>query len=88
MKPLNNVPPRSAMLLPLVLLLTACASKFQPSCPAPSIPPLPPEARQPATPSECLPTCSKALMSARESWQKSLTSEASPASSANAITTR
>ncbi len=84
----NNELPRSRMLLLLVLPLAACSSVSTSSSQPPAIPPLPPEARQPATPSICLPTCSAGLMKLRESWQKSLTSAASPASSAKPTTTR
>lgn len=51
------------------------------------IPPLPTWARQPATPSECLPTCLDGLTSERAYWQTLLTGEASPAAPANASTT-
>ncbi|ABA60058.2 gp57 [Burkholderia phage Bcep176] len=84
----NNEQPRSRMLLLLVLPLAACSSVSTSSSQPPAIPPLPPEARQPATPSICLPTCSAALTSARESWRNTLTVPASPASSASATTTR
>lgn len=84
----KNVTRRAQMLLPLLLLLTACASKSTGSSNARGIPPLRPEARQPATPSICLPTCSAALTSARENWRNTLTVPASPASSASATTTR
>ncbi len=77
-------------LMPLLLvgLLTGCAGRSLSSSPMFDVPVLRPEARQPATPSVCLPTCSAGLTSARESWRRSLTSEASPASSASAVTTR
>ncbi len=84
----NNALPRSRMLLLLALQLAACSSASISSSQPPAIPPLPPEARQPATPSICLPTCSAALAKRRESWQRSLTNAALPASSASAITTR
>ncbi len=84
----NNALPRSRMLLLLVLQLAACSSASISSSQPPAIPPLPPEARQPATPSICLPNCSAGLTSARESWRRSLTSAASPANSASAVTTR
>lgn len=78
----KNVIRRALMPLPLLLLLTACASKLPCSSLAPAIPPLPPEARQPAMPSICSPTCSAGLTRERESWRRSLTSGASPANSA------
>lgn len=86
--PRKNVIGRALMPLLLLLLLTACADRSPRSSLVFAIPPLRPEARQPATPSICSPTCSAGLMRERESWQRSLTSEASPASSANAATTR
>ncbi|AWD90836.1 Rz-like spanin [Burkholderia phage vB_BmuP_KL4] len=83
----KNVIRRAPMLLPLLLLLTACASKSPRSSSAPTIQPLRPEARQPATPSICSPTCSAGLTKLRESWRNTLTVPASPASSASATTT-
>lgn len=73
------------LMLPL-LLLTACANKSPGSSHGLTIPPLRPEARQPVTPSICLPTCSAALTTARESWRNTLTAPASPASSASVTT--
>ncbi|AOI98082.1 hypothetical protein WS66_20730 [Burkholderia sp. LA-2-3-30-S1-D2] len=84
---INNERLRSRMLLLLALPLAACSNASISSSQPPAIPPLPPEARQPATPSICLPTCSAALTSARASWQSTLTVPASPASSASATTT-
>jgi len=84
----KNVIRQPLMLLLPVLLLTGCAGKSRHSSPTSGVPALRPEARQPATPSICLPTCSAGLKSARESWRRSLTSAESPASSANAVTTR
>lgn len=84
----KNVIRRALMPMLLLLLLTACADRSPRSSRMLDVPPLRPEARQPATPSICLPTCSAGLTRERESWQRSLTSDASPASSANAVTTR
>lgn len=84
----KNVIRRAVMLLLPMALLTACASKSPRSSPMFGVPALPQEARQPATPSICLPTCSAGLMKRRESWQRSLTTGASPASSVSAVTTR
>lgn len=82
----NGIRHAVTLLLPMVLL-TACASKSPRLSPTLGVPPLRPEARQPATPSICLPTCSAGLTKRRESWRESLTSEVSPASSASAVTT-
>ncbi len=84
----KNVIRRPLMLLLQMLLLTGCASRSPHSSPTSGVPALRPEARQPATPSICLPTCSAGLTRARESWQRSLTSEASPAGKASAVMTR
>lgn len=72
------------MLMPL-LWLCGCASA--PQLPL-AVPPLPQEARQPATPSECSPTCSIGLTRERESWLTTPTAPASPALPASAPTTR
>ncbi len=84
----KNVIRQPLMLLLPVLLLTGCAGKSPHSSPTSGVPALRPEARQPATPSICLPTCSAGLTSARESWQRSLTSEESPVGNASAVMTR
>ena len=69
---------RLAMLMPLALLLTACAGRQTPLPldsqlvkPA-AIPALPQQARQLPVPSWCLPTCSSALMKDRAIWQDML----------------
>ena len=81
----------TVLLLLAVWLLSGCAAppKPLPSEPVRSVqlPPLPTFARQPATPSECLPTCLDALTSERAYWQTLLTSDTSPAAPASAITT-
>ena len=73
----NRLPVLSAMLLPLMLLLSGCASKpgDWPSEPvsAPAIPALPSLAMQPDSPPWCSPTCSAGLMRERESWQERMT---------------
>ncbi|MDR8786728.1 hypothetical protein FEP82_04705 [Burkholderia multivorans] len=84
----KNVMRHAAMLLLPMLLLMACASKSPRSSPTPGMPGLRPEARQPAAPLICLPTCSAGLTKQRESWRESLTSAVSPASTASAVTTR
>lgn len=83
----NYVTRRALPLMLPLLLLTACASKSPSSSHGPTIPPLRPEARQPMTPSICLPTCSDGLTRLRESSLESLTSAVSPASSVSATTT-
>lgn len=57
-------------------LLTGCAvpPKSPPAVPA-RIPALPTQARQPATPSECLPTCLANLTKERGFMQKRLTGQ-------------
>ena len=83
-KPVST--PRSLMPLLLALLLTACAQTATVIAPPPEpprIPALPPQARQPAMPSICSPTCSRGLTLQRESWRKRLTwptPQGSPAS--------
>jgi hypothetical protein len=77
-------------LVMLLLCLTAgCSSPPSATSVEPArIPPLPPEARQPPTPSWCLPTCSAALSRERMTWRSLLENEAQPAPSASALTTR
>lgn len=73
----NNERLLKALLLGLMLLASGCATKPANSPPpsvAPArIPPLPLEARQPAAPPWCSPTCSHGLMHERESWRQRLT---------------
>lgn len=75
-----------------VWLLSGCVTPQPPLPPEPvrsvQLPPLPTFARQPATPSECLPTCSDALTSERAYWQTLLTGDTSPAAPASASTTK
>lgn len=84
----KNVIRRSLMRRLPMVLLSACASESPHSLPTSGVPPLRPEARQPATPSVCLPTCSDGLTRLRESSRESLMSAASPVGSASAVTTR
>jgi len=74
-----------------VWLLSGCVTppKPLPSAPVRSvqIPPLPTFARQPATPSACLPTCLDALTNERAYWQTLLTGDTSPAVPVSASTT-
>ena len=59
MMPRHRPPLRLLMLLPLLLILSACAQRSSVSVAAPVIPPLPDEARvsKVPIPSVCLPTC-------------------------------
>jgi hypothetical protein len=61
----------------LMLLATGCTSRpanLPPALvPAPAIPELPIEARQPPAPPWCSPNCSSALMRERETWRKLMT---------------
>lgn len=81
------------LLLPLVMLASACAP-LKPDSAQPSasgrapVPSLPQAARQPTPPSECLPTCSDGLTKLRNELLDSLTKAASPVSPASAPTTR
>lgn len=90
MTPRNKLTQRALMLLLPTLLLMGCAHESpnlsQPP-EHPAIPPLPAQARQPAIPSMCLPTCSRALTAERETWQHMLTLPASPEQPASAPTT-
>lgn len=80
--------------LAIVLLWSLAGCKTPPerplSGPARSVqlPPLPTYARQPATPSACLPTCLDGLTRERTSWQTLLTGDTLPAAPASASTTR
>ena len=71
--------------------LFGCATPPQPLPSEPvrsvQLPPLPTFARQPATPSECLPTCLDGLTSERAYWQTLLTADTSPAAPVNVSTT-
>lgn len=74
---MNNERSLKALLLGLMLLASGCATKPASSLPpsvAPArIPPLSPEARQPAAPPWCSPTCSHGLTLERESWRQRMT---------------
>ncbi len=74
-----------------VWLLSGCVTPQPPLPPGPvssvQLPPLPTFARQPETPSECLPTCLDALTSERAYWQTLLTGDTLPAAPASASTT-
>lgn len=77
MKPLLKLAMPRLILLLLALLVSACACKPNNSPPPPvlqaRVPPLSKQARQPPTPSECLPSCSAGLTLERESLLKMLT---------------
>ena len=81
---------RAGTLLLLALSAAACSPTLPVIAPPPAppqIPALPPQARQPATPSICLPTCSAGLTRERESWRNSLMLPTQPGSPASAATT-
>ena len=82
---------RAAMLLALAVSAMGCAQTSTITAPPPEpprIPALPPQARQPAKPSMCSPTCSSGLMKLRENWRKRLTSPTPQDSPASALQTR
>ena len=84
---LHNTKSHASRLTPLLLclLLTACAS--QPSAPAATVPPLPPEAEPPALPAMCSPTCSAGVERLLQSWQQQLIEQQPPARPAPPLTT-
>ncbi len=73
----NNERLPKVLLLGLMLLASGCtttpANSPPPSVAPARIPPLPLEARQPAAPQWCSPTCSHGLMLERENWRQRLT---------------
>lgn len=81
----------TALVIVLLWNLAGCVTQPPALPPEPvrsvQIPPLPTWARQPVTPSECLPTCSDALTRERENWQTLLTGDTLPAAPASASTT-
>lgn len=81
----------AVMLLLALLNVTGCASTPTPSPPLviapPSIPPLPPEARQPPLPAWCSPTCAAGLTTLRKTWRLGSTSLTPPARPASGSTT-
>lgn len=74
-----------------VWLLTGCGTPLPALSPKPvqsvQLPPLPSWARQPTTPSECLPTCLDGLTRERGYWQTLLNSGTLPAEPASESTT-
>ena len=83
---------RALMLTTLAALLSGCASVSPPPLPPhqvapPSIPALPPAARQPPTPQVCARSCSAALSIELDSWLNSPTVPPPPAPPASAATT-
>lgn len=92
MPPSHKLNRPALTLLSLTLLLAACANGSLPSSTPPvaqrQILPLPPSARQPTTPPECLPTCSAGASREFDSWLTSPTSAAAPGQPASAPTTR
>lgn len=91
-----NLRLRSAIVLLLTLLASACASKSPSSLPPASVKPVQHPALTPAArqipldqlPSICWPTCTQGLTRLREQSLQSLTMPASAASPANVNTTR
>lgn len=90
--PPTSPPRRLAPMLPALLLCLASCGHDSPLLlhppPAPVIPPLPAQARQPAPIPECSPTCSAALTSERASWLRMLTPPESPERPASGRMTR
>lgn len=87
-KPVLN--PCSVTLLLLALSAAGCSQTSHVIAPPPEpprIPALPSQARQPAMPSICSPTCSLGLTLRRESWRKRLTWPVPQESPANGPTT-
>lgn len=82
---------RTVLAIVLLWSLAGCVTPQPPLPPEPvrsvQIPSLPTWARQPVTPSECLPTCLDALTRERENWQTLLTGATSPDEPASASTT-
>ena len=81
----------TVLIVLLSVLLLGCNTPPTPLQPKPVAgvkpSPLATHARQPETPSECLPTCLDALTVERESWRTLLTDAALPGAPANASTT-
>lgn len=87
--PLILLWPRLVLMLMLPPWLLAGCETLRATPPAgPVVPPLPAQARQPAPPQWCSPTCSAALTRERASWQQQLTQPESPASPASGPTRR
>ncbi len=85
--PAKNLPALTLALL--ALLVSGCAHNSSPPVLRPAeVPPLPPQARQPAKPPICSTTCSDGLTKLRTKSLDSLTSPTPPAQPANAPTTR
>lgn len=78
---------RGGMLLLLGLLLSGCGTVSKPLPPPvvrpAAIPPLPIQAKQPAPPEICLPTCSAGLTRLRERLQRLPMPHGQPAKPAN-----
>jgi len=79
---------RGLMLLLPLILSAGCADNSPRSDGSPqTIPALSVSARQPATPPECLPTCSGNLSKETDSWQHTLTTQQLPDDSVKDSTT-
>lgn len=80
-----------ALVTLLIVLLLGCETPPLPLQPEPvqgvRPPPLSQKARQPATPSECLPTCLDGLTRERSSWETSLIGAGLPVPPVNSNTT-
>lgn len=70
------------LLLALGMLSGCSSTPTFVSTPGPLIPPLPPQAKQTASPLECSPSCSARLTTLRERWRLMLTPPASQAAPA------
>ena len=76
------------MLIVLALFLTGCSGNSTKSSGSPAtLPDLSPLARQPETPSYCLPTCSSNAATDTQGWQNSLMPLTQPVPPANSPTT-
>ena len=87
--PVNHLPLPRLMLPLLLMLVSGCAQLSPPPAavvPPPRVPPLPAEARQPAPPPICSPTCSAGLTRLRTELLGTLTHPASPGAPASAPT--
>lgn len=87
MKPIGSTLRPRPMLAILLVSFSACTTLPQAVVSPPVIPPLPAQARQPAPPAWCQPTCSLSLSTALRGWLNTPMPPALQASSAP-VTTR